>query len=179
MSHSVHTKIFIFARLFTACAALLLLTATVLERNDPDGYQATHLFFMPRQNWEMDLGLGMLHDPDYYTAMDRQALAVEDTDATFTPAPQSSPNLTSGQTATYYLLAERSFTSPNPERVTVSRAGVFANLAGNTIPLEQTGADYSWELGQVFLLLFVALSLTIWLGDIPTPPPRRLPMMKT
>jgi hypothetical protein len=45
--------------------------------------------------------------------------------------------------------------------------------------VEQTGADYSWELGQSFLLLFTALSLTMWLGDIPTPPPRWLAAMKT
>jgi hypothetical protein len=47
------------------------------------------------------------------------------------------------------------------------------NLSGNTIPVEQIGANYSWELGQSFMLLLTVIALTIWLGDIPTPPPRR------
>src|SRR6476661_744294 len=99
MHHSVRTKIFIFARLFTASAALLLLTVTVLQRNDVDGYQAAHLFFMPRQSWEMDEGVGMLHGASYYQAVDSADLAAEESDVDY-PRNLQSPVSTSDTQAT-------------------------------------------------------------------------------
>ena len=71
-------KLFAFVQAFTACATLLLLTATVTHRADQDGYQAAHLFFVPRQNWEMDEGRGMLHEEEYYRDMDERAMLEED-----------------------------------------------------------------------------------------------------
>src|SRR5438552_3540693 len=77
MSSSRKRKLFVWARVFTACVTFLLLTMTVMQRADQDGYQATHLFFMPRQSWEMDQGRGMLHEEDYYRDVDAQAFARE------------------------------------------------------------------------------------------------------
>ena len=41
-------------RLFMAFNILITLAATIMYRPDHDGYQGTHLFFMPRQNWDID-----------------------------------------------------------------------------------------------------------------------------
>lgn len=65
-------RLAIAARGFIAAATLILLTATVMYQPDRDGYQGTHLFFMPRESWEMDAGRGMLHGPDYYEAIDAE-----------------------------------------------------------------------------------------------------------
>jgi hypothetical protein len=65
------------ARVFIAVNTMLLLCATVLHREDSDGYQAAHLFFMPRHTWEMDHGRGMLYEEAYYRAMDLEVLAEE------------------------------------------------------------------------------------------------------
>ncbi len=173
MSHRVHTKIFIYARLFTACAALLLLTSTVLQRNDPDGYQATHLFFMPRQTWEMDGGVGMLHDPDYYASMDMAAIAVQEPDSIYQANRAAAPNLDSAHGAQPYLVSQINSSNAISQREGLSKSGPLLNFFGNTIPVEQIGATYSWELSQSFMLLLTVIALTIWLGDIPTPPPRR------
>jgi hypothetical protein len=173
MSHSVHTKIFIYARLFTACAALLLLTSTVLQHDDPDGYQATHLFFMPRQSWEMDGGVGMLHEPDYYTSIDRAALTMQDPESTYQTDQEASPNLSSDHGAQASLVSQIDTSNTNSQKTGVSKSRPLLNYYGTTIPVEQIGAAYSWELGQAFMLLLTVIALTIWLGDIPTPPPRR------
>lgn len=53
-------------RLFVACTTFLLLICGVLQQEDHDGYKGVHLFFMPRENWEMDEGRGMLHEEEYY-----------------------------------------------------------------------------------------------------------------
>ena len=64
-------------RVFLALSTVLLLCATVLHRDDADGFQASHLFFMPRHTWEMDHGIGMLYEDAYYQRMDLEVLAEE------------------------------------------------------------------------------------------------------
>jgi hypothetical protein len=64
-------------RIFLALTTLLLLSATVLHRDDADGFQASHLFFMPRHTWEMDHGRGMMYEEAYYERMDLEVLAEE------------------------------------------------------------------------------------------------------
>jgi hypothetical protein len=64
-------------RAFTAFTTVLLLCATVLHREDADGFQASHLFFMPRRTWEMDHGRGMMYERAYYERMDMEVLAEE------------------------------------------------------------------------------------------------------
>ncbi|HET9492760.1 MAG TPA: hypothetical protein VFR15_00850, partial [Chloroflexia bacterium] len=64
-------------RAFLALTTVLLLCATVLHREDHDGFQASHLFFMPRYTWEMDQGRGMLYEEAYYERMDLDVLARE------------------------------------------------------------------------------------------------------
>jgi hypothetical protein len=63
-------RLFLRAQVLLLCATLVLLTITVLQRPDHDGYQATHLFFVPRENWEMDFGRGMFHEKELYERMD-------------------------------------------------------------------------------------------------------------
>jgi hypothetical protein len=64
-------------RAFLALTTVLLLCATVLHREDHDGFQASHLFFMPRYTWEMDHGRGMMYEEAYYERMDLEVLARE------------------------------------------------------------------------------------------------------
>ncbi|MDQ2809359.1 MAG: hypothetical protein M3Z04_20995 [Chloroflexota bacterium] len=49
-----------------AVITVLGLTVTVPARSDPDGWQAAHLFFMPRASWERDQDIGMLHPASWY-----------------------------------------------------------------------------------------------------------------
>ena len=71
-------------RVVLAVVSFLTLTLTVMHREDADGYQATHLFFMPRRHWEMDNGRGMLYEPAYYSRMDQAILLEEVSSAPFT-----------------------------------------------------------------------------------------------
>ncbi|MGA7729762.1 MAG: hypothetical protein WCD37_00670 [Chloroflexia bacterium] len=64
-------------RVVLALVSFFTLTLTVMHREDADGYQATHLFFMPRRNWEMDHGRGMLYEPHYYSKLDEAILLEE------------------------------------------------------------------------------------------------------
>jgi hypothetical protein len=170
MSHSVRTKILIFTRLFTACAALLLLTVTVLQRDDPDGYQAAHLFFMPRQSWEMDEGVGMLHDADYYRGVDSAALAAEESVAYHPEDRLPSLSTSSVQADDGYLLNASS--NAAAQTPTLGKMRPIVDLSGNALAIGQTGSDYSWGAGQLFILLVTVIPLIKWLGDTPTPPPR-------
>ncbi len=63
----------------TALAVITLvgLTITVPARTDPDGWQAPHLFFMPRSSWERDQGEGMLHPAVWYDTQEQGRAAVE------------------------------------------------------------------------------------------------------
>lgn len=64
-AHTAKRLSIIVLRLLVACSTFML-TLTVLQRNDSDGYQAAHLAFMPRSSWEMDQGRGMLYNESYY-----------------------------------------------------------------------------------------------------------------
>lgn len=64
-------------RIFVTFTTAMLVTSTIMYRPDHDGYQGTHLFFMPRESWEMDYGRGKLYEDAYYLGMDRLALAEE------------------------------------------------------------------------------------------------------
>jgi hypothetical protein len=64
-------------RAFLAAITFLTLTMTVMHRDDSDGYQAAHLFFMPRRAWEMDRGVGMLYEAEHYAGIDMEVLADE------------------------------------------------------------------------------------------------------
>ena len=70
-------KLFAVVQVLTSCVTFLLLTATVMPRPDEDGYQGIHLFFMPRLNWEMDEGRGMLHEEEYYREIDEHEMLEE------------------------------------------------------------------------------------------------------
>ncbi len=70
-------KAFLLARVFVAFCTLVTLTATIMHRPDHDGYQGTHLFFMPRKNWEMDEGRGMLYEEEHYRKADLYSAAAE------------------------------------------------------------------------------------------------------
>lgn len=70
MKKQTARRLLAITRLFVAVTTLMLLTATVWHQPDHDGYQGTHLFFMPRSNWEMDEGRGMLYDEEHYRGMD-------------------------------------------------------------------------------------------------------------
>jgi hypothetical protein len=91
MGKGTANRLFKGARLFVACTTLMLLTATVMEREDQDGYQATHLFFMPRQSWEMDGGRGMLYEEEYYHRMDLEALTEETAQSSHGPVLKTTP----------------------------------------------------------------------------------------
>ena len=58
-------------RAYLALSAALFLTVTVPARPDPDGWQASHIVFMPRALWERDEDRGMLHPEAWYEAVER------------------------------------------------------------------------------------------------------------
>jgi len=57
-------------RLFMAANILVTLAATIMYRPDYDGYQGTHLFFMPRQTWDIDRSPELLFVPAEYKGVD-------------------------------------------------------------------------------------------------------------
>ncbi|HUS16385.1 MAG TPA: hypothetical protein VM536_15415 [Chloroflexia bacterium] len=59
------------ARLGLTALTVIFLTITVPARPDPDGWQAAHLFFMPRATWERDNDQGMLHPEWWYQAWEQ------------------------------------------------------------------------------------------------------------
>ena len=56
---------------------VLGLTVTVPARSDPDGWQAAHLFFMPRASWERDHDVGMLQPESWYDTQEQGHAAGE------------------------------------------------------------------------------------------------------
>ena len=173
MSHRIHARLFIFARLFTACAALLLLTVTVMQRDDRDGYQATHLFFMPRENWEIDEGRGMLHEPEYYRDVDVEVLVEEELGNYYSYDQHSAANSPASRAAESELSALRVVSNANSHNPILTAARSIPNLSGNEIPVQQTGTNHLWGPDQSVIMLLTIVPLTIWVGDTPTPPPRR------
>jgi len=144
-----------------------------MQREDRDGYQATHLFFMPRENWEIDEGKGMLHEPEYYRDVDVEVL-VEEELGNYYSYDEHLPVGTSGlQTAESHLATIRDASNANSHKPTLSAARSVPNLSGNEIPVQQTGTNDLRGMNQSVIMLLTIVPLTIWVGDTPTPPPRR------
>src|SRR5437868_2259661 len=169
MSSTTKRKLFVAARIFTACATFLLLTMAVMQRADQDGYQATHLFFTPRQNWEMDEGRGMLHEEEYYRNIDAQALAEEmygwepgvqrenagqESQVLLHPDHEDWRSAYHGPSSTL----RRAPYIPNFSTNETPVAGAFEVLLPNNDQLSTSG-ERSFYFGD-------------WQPDIPSPPPR-------
>jgi hypothetical protein len=185
--------LFAFAQAFTACATLLLLTSTVMHRPDEDGYQAAHLFFMPRGTWEMDQGRGMLHGEEYYRDIDERATLEEtygvDADyfeergeraqeqseeagepsniAEMRDEPYDEPPFEQGQGEEGSL-----FNSHKPVLRRMPRPRPFISNELPTIqPVEEClhGAIQPIPVGEP------AVYFADWQPDVPSPPPRKRP----
>ena len=74
-------------RAYLALSAALFLTVTVPARPDPDGWQASHIVFMPRALWERDEDRGMLHPEAWYEAVERGPTPAADADAPAAAGP--------------------------------------------------------------------------------------------
>jgi hypothetical protein len=140
-----------------------------MQRDDVDGYQAAHLFFMPRQDWEMDEGVGMLHDSSYYQSEDNAALAVEESGVDYPANLPASASASDMQATDGYLIRSDS----SVQQPTLGKMRPILSLSGNSLSVGQTGASYELGATQSFVLLLTVIPLTTWLGDTPTPPPRR------
>jgi hypothetical protein len=163
---------FIAARLFMACLTFLMLTITIMQREDPDGYQATHLFFMPRQNWEMDLGREMLFKEEYYRNVDLDALAEE---MFGRPASElvNTSNERDEQAALreYIVEHDSTLTSTHPQSPALHKPS-YTSLAGNQLPTLYTLAAIAPDSIEGFAIDQPLMRPSIWQGDTPTPPPR-------
>jgi len=144
-----------------------------MQRQDRDGYQATHLFFMPRETWEMDEGKGMLHEPEYYYNVDTEILVEEELGNYYEYQQHSSQDYSSAKAAKSSLIELRSNHNTDSHAPTLVASHNVPNLNGNEIPVGYTGADNLSGMSQSILVLFTIVPLVMWLGDIPTPPPRR------
>jgi len=56
MGEQLASRSFSGARLFSACATILLPIVTISPRDAQDRYQSPHLFFLPSRGWEMHQG---------------------------------------------------------------------------------------------------------------------------
>ncbi|MDQ6741125.1 MAG: hypothetical protein M3021_12405 [Actinomycetota bacterium] len=140
-----------------AYTTFLLLTVTVMQRGDHDGYQATHLFFMPRSTWEMDAGRGMLYSEDHYAPSDlRDLTGLSDPDTASSDA---------GAGADRHLV-------PGP---TVRRSTAVPDPSGNEIPVAATLDGPAPADGLVSVVEPRVIALHSQQDDPPTPPPRTLP----
>lgn len=177
-------------RLFVVFTTVMLLTSTIMYRPDHDGYQATHLFFMPRESWEMDGGRGMLYEESHYLDMDLRVLAAETYGLPSTEEGErgwdhkeyewgnpatAGQNLASEEQAEHRAYTEASDVWHGPTHGPVLRKMPHApNLTGNTIPLlnpvEALAADH---MSLVLSAELVSFPIP-WEGSIPTPPPRSM-----
>ena len=119
-------------RVLLAIVSFLTLTLTVMHREDADGYQAAHLFFMPRRNWEMDHGRGMLYEPKHYGAMDEAILYEEVNGIAFT----------FGEEDGEYEIADLPAPQPSAEKTTAYREWMSQEQAGYTTWFVHTRASY-------------------------------------
>lgn len=169
------SKLFIAARLFVACTTFMLLTITVMQREDHDGYQATHLFFMPRENWEMDEGREMLYEEEYYTRMDLPAVAK---DAYGQPDVESVGARYEREHGSSF--AERNYSqdsahsgSGHTHGAALHRAPHMPGFEGNELPLVFTLAAITPDSNESFAGGGPLMNSSIWQGDVPSPPPRK------
>lgn len=158
----------VVVRLFMACTTFLLLTITVLQTEDPDGYQATHLFFMPRSTWEMDGGVAMLYAREQSKQAEPGQLgawsagpAVDQGERTAAVVSGPPVSVTSYSYGRYGQLSPRIQESSSPN-----------NAWGN-----QVFVSYSIEIPPPVSVHYDVDSGAspvpgTWRADIPTPPPR-------
>jgi len=176
-----HTSRWLFpcVRLFIACTTLILLGLTVSQRDDNDGFQAAHLFFMPRTSWEMDQGTGMLHTDEYYVVMD-ELVAGGDQDG-FMLAFSSQENQRGGS------LAVKSEDVAVPAQRAIGASGkplsggglaslrgmeYASNVSDYSIPVAYASTLRATGSLELFAREGLVVQLRGWLGDVPTPPPR-------
>ena len=186
-------RAFTFLRLFLACNILVVLTMVVMQREDHDGYQGTHLFFMPRKNWEMDEGRGMLYEEEYYRDVDMELLA-DDLNAEYESAwerePEGDESLaahTRSSEEEYereyeyeyeyedygeYSSGEGDNTSA-ASGPTVRRTPRERNFRDNDIPLSPSLLLMEGEVAILLTLERQSLAPVALPGDVPTPPPRK------
>jgi multiple sugar transport system permease protein len=137
-------------RVFMALIIFTTLTMTVMQREDHDGYQATHLFFMPRETWEMDEGRGMLYEEEHYA----EVAEAESAGAGYTSTGSSVGT-----------------TGPS-----VRRAPRTPNLQGNQIPVETMRAQPQGLTWRQLPIAQQSERYIPWLPEVPTPPPRLTPI---
>ncbi|HYP40766.1 MAG TPA: hypothetical protein VEX13_10445 [Chloroflexia bacterium] len=176
------------ARIFTACITVMLLGATVMYRADHDGYQGTHLFFMPRKNWEMDFGRGMLYEEEHYRGMDLRAIAEEvyGKEIAGEMEEESAKREQDHYEARYeeydeyeeyeeyeeYGEHDTWADYSNHDGPILRRMPHAPNLDGNTIPLAGLLSSLLANYGQPFSVRDTVDRPHNWLDDPPTPPPR-------
>jgi hypothetical protein len=181
-------RAFTFLRLFLACNLFVVLTMVVMQREDHDGYQGTHLFFMPRKNWEMDEGRGMLYEEEYYRDVDMELLADElnaEYESAWEREPEGEESLAAhaGDEEEYeyeyeyedygeYSSREGDNTSA-ASGPTVRRTPHERNYRDNDIPLSPVLLLRVDEAAIHLSLERQSLEPVAWQGDVPTPPPRK------
>lgn len=181
MRSNTKGKLFAATRVFMACVTFLLLTMTVMQRVDRDGYQATHLFFMPRENWEMDEGRGMLHEEEYYRDIDAQVLA-EETYGWEGEAHRQNVRQDADQEAQVSSSYSQKVYSPgeherwqgtyHSQSSALRRTPYLPNFSSNEIPVAGfyevllPGDDQLSNSGEP------SFHFVAWQPDIPSPPPR-------
>jgi hypothetical protein len=137
-------------RVLLAVVTFLTLTLTVMHREDSDGYQATHLFFIPRRNWEMDQGRGMLYEPEYYSRMDQAVLLEEINGLRFTSALESEYGAYEAYD-NYDLIETAALPPPRPsaEKTAAYRDWLTLEQADYTSWFMRTRASYAeWLAGR-------------------------------
>jgi hypothetical protein len=162
------------AQLTVACITFLVLTATIMYREGRDGYQATHLLFMPRETWGVDAGRRMLHEEEHHDAVDALQPAdkavrreiVPSSAAYGSPVPQAGgPD---GHLTSQSNIQGKAAIHP--------RAHVPSH-EGNTPPLANAQLATSSGSGQFAPVEVLAFCAKVWHDDVPTPPPRAVGTM--
>lgn len=172
-------KAFLLARVFVACCTLVTLTATIMHRPDHDGYQGTHLFFMPRKNWEMDEGRGMLYEEEHYRRADLYTAAAE---LYGEEALEDFEGELDREREEEYKEYEEEYAKYR-EDYNDSGSGEIAgpafrkmphqpNLSGNEIPLAYGLVIKIPDSEQYLEIERRPIRPTVWRGKTPTPPPR-------
>lgn len=175
---------------WVALAVFSLLTATVWYKEDHDGYQGTHLFFMPRKTWERDEGRGMLYKEEHYRRIDR-ALAVEEL---FGPGARYEEYEEYGEYEEYEeeyeeykeeeyeeyeaeYEVETTVSSQNPQSAYTPSPALRKSRhvpppPGNEMPVNVTVQAVFPQTKPIPTPDLAPSPPIAWVGDVPTPPPR-------
>lgn len=167
MPLSLARRISLVLRVFTALNILMLLTLVVPHREDHDGYQATHLYFMPRDNWEMDEGRGMLYEEEHYRRVEQLAAAKEFYGEPLRAADHE--ELQAGQEQYEEWADEARSKGPR-----IKGKPHVPNLSSNEIPVAALALVGPLSYLTLFELNSGELSPVAWTPDVLTPPPRLL-----